>query len=405
MRFAELSKTEQGELASHICVSVKMKGGLNVEMLQQSLDKVIKHYDIFKYRFDILNGTQFSSATDEWQLNVHDLTTEKRPWKKLDEQLLTIGKMPFQLLKECPARFYLYHVVEETAVFAMVCHHIALDGWSIAQFVEDISKTYSALEKKDNYQLIKRLSYQEFIQNPLRFGDQSKEEKAKLYWEEKFKHKPLSLYPFSSQPSQSLEGLRFVFAIEYETYKDAKNLAKQNKVTPFVYLLSAFYQTLMERHYQAEFTVGIPAGNRNLNGADKMLGQCSNLLPFILKAEKNADPEKLLKMVKTEMINCFQYMIHPYEELENFVGHPLFNVSFNMEPASDLPDFGDVSLFIHPFPICVSEFDMTINITDLDYYYHCEIDYRIGNLSAPQVLKFSQDFFEVLKRINQNLKV
>jgi NRPS condensation-like uncharacterized protein len=382
-----------------------MKGKLNVEILKKSLDKVIKHYDIFKFRFDINSGTQSTANSEEWQLNLNDISTEKRPWKKLDEYLLAIGKTPFNLLKECPARFYLYHVVEETAVFAMVCHHIALDGWSIAQFVEDISKTYSAFEKNENFQLEKRLRYQDFVLNPLRFGDKDKEVKAKSYWEEKFKDKNVSHYPFSPNPSQALEGSRFVFSIEYDAYKEAKDLAKKNKTTPFIYLLSAFYQTLMEKMYQENLCIGIPAGNRNSTGADKMLGQCSNLLPFILKADKGVDPEAILKMIKAEMINCFQFMIHPYEELEHYVGKPLFNISFNMEPATDLPDFGEVSLFIHPFPISVSEFDLTINITDLDYYYHCEMDFRSDVLNTQQVLKLSQEFVEVLKKVNQHFKV
>jgi hypothetical protein len=134
------------------------------------------------------------------------------------------------------------------------------------------------------------------------------------------------------------------------------------------------------------------------------MGQCSNLLAFILKAGPEADPETILKVVKAEMISCFQFMIHPYEELEHQKGKPLFNVSFNMEPTSDLPDFGDVSLFIHPYPISVSEFDLTINVTDLDYYYHCEIDFRNDVLNPAKVLKLSQEFIEVLKSFHQFFK-
>ena len=394
----------KGELASHICVSVKMKGPLRIDILKKSLDIVINHHDIFRFRFDLDQENQMPTDSAGWSLHHEDISHEKRPWKKLDSLLLENGKIPFDLKNECPARFYIYNVVSETSVFALVCHHLALDGWSIAQFVEDVSRAYTSFEKNENFTLPKRLNYADFVKNPLRFGNNEKEREAKIFWENKFKSKSISHFPFPKDSSQTLDGSRFIFSIDYEEYNGVKDISKQNKVTPFIYLLSAFYKTLMERNYLPDFTIGIPAGNRNLEGADKMMGQCANLLTFKIAAQKEIGNEDLLKLIKQEMIDSFRYMIHPYEELEQFVGRPLFNITFNMEPTSDLPDFGEVSLFIHPFPITVSEFDLTINITDLEYHYHCEIDYRTDVLSEAGVLKLSQEFIKIIQKLNKSFK-
>ena len=183
-----------------------------------------------------------------------------------------------------------------------------------------------------------------------------------------------------------------------------KDNTKKEKVTPFIYLLSSFYQTLMQKNYQSNFTIGIPASNRDSEGADKMMGQCSNLVTFEINAPVTQAFPELIKQVKEEMIQTFSHMIHPYEDLEKFTGKALFNITFNMEPTTDLPDFGEVSLFLHPFPISVSEFEMTINVSDMDYYYHCEVDYRTDLLTEAEVLQLSKEFNDIIRRNNLLLK-
>ncbi len=339
-----------------------------------------------------------------WDLKTEDLSHQKRTWKVLDERLASLGQEPFKLEEECPARFYLFKVAHETHVFAVVCHHAALDGWSLAQFFEEVSAHYSNLsEDKTPPSLPARLSFQSFVQNPERYGTSDRQQGAALYWEKKFATLP-GLFPLSPKESTSLEGARLVFNVEYELYKSAKDLIKELKLTPFIYLISAFYLTLSKRHYTEALSLGVPSGNRELKDADKMMGQCANLLTFLFMLPQNPLPDDVIKIVKQEMVTSFPNLCYPHEELLQKVKAPLFNIVFNIEPTSDLPDFGEVSLFIHPFPIRACEHDLTLNISDLDYFWHCEFDYRTDQLNETEAHKLSQEFLDVLKGMNAYFK-
>jgi acyl transferase domain-containing protein len=399
-RFQLLTKKgEVGEAASHICLSVKMKGELSEQRLRKSLETVISHYDAFRLRFDIETGEQwFAKLGADLPLETRDLTREEIPWDALKVHLERFGQKPFDLKNEMPIRFFLAPIVEETTIFGLVCHHIALDGWSIAQFLEDVSKVYTALEKGQSYELAETMSFAKYLAHPEKLGSTKKTEAARIFWENKFAKGPLDPLRLTKKPSSTAhDGQRVIFDIEYGLYTKVKKTAKEAKVTPFMLMLAVFSQVLHELSGRHEFVVGTPAANRDLEGADKMLGDCANILPVLLEIRDGETIMSRLARIKSDLLPCYQNMIHPYEEMQKKAGGPLFNVSFNVEPASELPSFGDVSLFMHPFPITASEFDLTVNLTDLEYFYHGEADFKVALFSDLEVTAWMDRFTHLLK--------
>ncbi len=403
-RFKELLVNgKNGEAAAHICISVKMKGDLKPDILERSLEKVVRHYDAFRLRVDIENGQQWFSAKADCPFEIHDVSQAKIPWDELTKLLREHGKQPFDLKKDSPVRFYLYPVVEETAVFAMVAHHMAFDGWSISQFIEDVADTYGAEVDGTEFKLASALSFREFLNHPSKFGEQGKVKKAKDYWESRWRdRKPHYIRWPEGKSSPDLKGERVVFDIEHSLYTNIKKAAREHKLPPYILLLAAFGKLLALITNEKQFVVGAPAANRDLPGAEQMVGNCANLLPLELNVQ-NESATALLAKVKAEYLQDMSNMAHPYEELLKKVGAPLFNVSFNLEPTSDLPDFGDVSLFMHPFPITASEFDLTMNLTDLEYFYHGEADFKSALFTDAQVIRWADEYVKILKAMMTEL--
>jgi acyl transferase domain-containing protein/glutamate-1-semialdehyde aminotransferase len=398
-RFRKLAlASSDGELASHICLSVKMKGKLNPEWLKKSLELTVASYDAFRLRVDLQSGRQWFDARSLVPFSAEDLTQAEVPWDELEKQLRLEGQKPFDLVNEPPVRFSLYHVVEETAVFAFVCHHIALDGWSIAQFIEDVARAYGSIEKDEIFQAPQKLSFKDYLDTPLKYGSEKTQQEARDYWENRWKARAENLIKWpGGKKNNSLAGARAVFDIEYGLYKKIKKSAQNSKMSPFMFMMSAFAALMKQVDPSANrMTIGTPAANRDLEGTDKMIGNCANLLPLDIEIG-TGDAKSLLAQVKASMVQAFGWMTYPYEDLQKSVGHPLFNAVFNVEPASELPDFGDVSLFVHPFPISAVEFDLTVNLTDLEYFYHGEIDFKTGVLNDDQVIAWADDFVKILK--------
>lgn len=402
-RFVAL--TEQGlagEAAAHICVAVKMKGELNKKLLEEALDTVVGHYDAFRLRVELKQKRQFFAPPQKLSIKMEDLTKAKIPWRALDERLREEGARPFDPANEPLCRFFLFDVVEETSVFGLVCHHLALDGWSLARFIEDMAEVYSALDKGERANLKKAMPFETFLAHPEKFGSAKKVQGAKEFWEKKFPHAPKPLR-WQKPATTDLKGERVVFSIEYALYNSIKKTAKEQKVNTLMFLASGFFKLLKEIDPEGTPTVGIPAGNRDLEGADDMVGNCANLLTIQVPTSEGESAASVMSQFKAELIGALTHMMHPHEELERKLGAPTFNVSFNVEPASELPDFGPVSLFVHAFPVTASEFDFTMNLTDLEYFFHGEVDFRTGVLSDTEVLKLVERYQEILKGMVKEL--
>jgi acyl transferase domain-containing protein/glutamate-1-semialdehyde aminotransferase len=379
-RFLDLEK-QGGATANNICVSAKVKGFLDVSKLQQAIEYITERRDIFNWSYSSESGKQFfQSSTKPVDFELINLRSIDRPWKILDKQLNELSKTKFDLEKQSPMLVKVFDVVEETHLMAIVVHHMAFDGWSMTLFFEDLATVYNSLLKNTEPHLRPAFSFQELLQ--------IKQVIPKIS-EDILLHKYLGKEPnllfAASQQQPDFSGERIVFDIELKVFEALKRWCKQNKVTPFMLLFAGFAKVLMEEFEKNFLTLAIPAANRDIKGTEVMYGNCANLVPVTLD---NSDESilKFVSQVKNRMIEGYQTMSWPYELLKDKTG-PLFDVYFNLEPTSDLPEFEDASLLIHPFAISSSEFPLMLNVTDFEHYYHCEIDFQKNQITDDRVLK------------------
>lgn len=402
-RFQKLQEAgAAGEAASHICLAVKMKGPLKPEILRQALEAVMDRYDVFRLRFNLREGKQWLAPNTICVFERVNLLDVEAPWRILDRLLREEGARAFKLEEEPCIRFRLFDIGEENAVFSLVCHHVAIDGWSMAQFIEDISQAYRALELGSPVSVSPAMQFSSFLANPERFGTTKKLKAAREYWEKQFPSAAPALRWPNRPGSRNLAGGRVVIDLESRLYNPIKAKAQALKVTPLMLMLAPFARLLREIDPQSQATVGVPAPNRDLEGADRMMGNCSNLLPIRLNLENSESDGQLIQRLKAQMLSAYSHMVHPVEELADFCREPLFGISFNFEPLAELPDFNDVTLFIHPYPVVASEFDLTFNVSDLEYFYHIEADFRSDVISAEQVTQWIDRFSALLEEITKS---
>jgi len=379
-RFLKLSPE-----ASLICVSAKIKGFLDIEKLQEAFAILIKAKDIFRLRIDMQTERQsFVEDSPAFKLQSVSLRSEKAPWRVLDQKLNLLAREPMSLSETPAFKVQLYEVAVETHVMAIVAHHLVFDGWTMTLLFDDLAKLYNSLLAGQTPELLEALTYQSFLKSAPVNRDV---EEAKRYWESEFPIKALSV----QQPTSLVDykGQRIVFDLELKMYEGLKAWCKTNKLTAFMFLLGCFARTLMKRANKDEIVIGIPVANRDYRGSEKMFGNCANLLPVKIR-NLDESAENYFKAVKEKIIGAYQHMNYPYERLI-LDREPIFDTYFNLEPTSDLPEFDQASLIIYPFPIAASEFKLMFNVTDCEYYYHCEFDFQLAKLSDDEVIDMIDD--------------
>lgn len=390
-RFIKIELHDQiSHRANNICVSAKVKGFLDVNKLQQALEFISKKRDIFNWCLDKQNQKQyFSDRSKPIDFEFINLRSINRPWKILDNHLLEISKTRFDLEKQAPMAIKIFDVVEETHLMSVVAHHLAFDGWSMTLFFEDLAHVYNLLLEGKTPELRASLSYEQYLKSGLGFD--KKTEEALLH---KYMGFSKSLL-FENSKTEDFEGQRIVFDVELKVYEALKRWCKINKYTPFMLLFAGFAKVLMSKFQKSTLTIGIPAANRDVPGSEVMYGNCANLVPVTLTL-KETSILSFVTQVKEKMIEGYQTMTYPYELLKDKTG-VLFDVYFNLEPTSDLPEFNEASLLIHPFNISSSEFALMLNVTDFENYYHCEMDFQKNMISDDLVL-------EIIEQLRRELK-
>ncbi|WP_413290698.1 aminotransferase class III-fold pyridoxal phosphate-dependent enzyme [Bdellovibrio sp. HCB337] len=400
-RFSNLTRvSEFGSSASNICVSAKVKGHLDLEKLEKALQYLAARRDLFRWRADVSSNSQwFENANAKVPFQFTSLREEKRPWKALDDHLYKLSQIQFQLKSEVPMRVHVYDAVEETHVMAIVCHHLAFDGWTMTLFFEDLATVYNAFLKNEDPQLRETLPYDKFLKSRQEWSQPERQAEGRQYWHQQFTT-PVKLPSFEKQDVADLKtykGQRIVFDLDIRLYKGLKKYCQANKLTPFMFLLGAFTKTLMQKFAKEEIVIGVPAANRDHQGSDKMYGNCANVLPVRIKGN-TPEPAVFYGVVKSQLIQAYQNMNYPYEELRKEISS-VFDVYFNLEPTSDLPKFDQASLIIYPFPIAASEYPLMLNITDFEHYYHCEFDFQFEYLTDDTVLELMDELKKTIKAI------
>lgn len=392
LRFLNLERMSSlSSNANNVCVSAKIKGHLDVAKLKQALEIISKKRDVFRTRTNITEGKQyFTEKIVPIDFEFESYRTIERPWRIIDKRLLEISKTKFNLESESPMKIKLFDVVDQTYLLAVVAHHILFDGWSMTLFFEDLASVYNSLLKNETPDLRFAVSFEDVIMN----SKINEEIKTKLERKLESFDSGMKLIPLSDK-DYDYSGERIVFDIELKTYESLKRWCKENRITPFMLLCTAFSKVLSKQFQKNNLAIAIPAANRDYKGSEVMYGCTANLVPLIIENKDDSVKEAVFS-VKEKIVSGYQTMTYPYELLKKSTG-PLFDVYFNLEPVSDLPKLDNATLLIYPFQINACEFPLMLNITDFEHYYHCELDFQTKYFNDSQILKMIEDIRKLLR--------
>ncbi len=134
--------------AYHLQVFMKLDAGVDVEKLQQALNKIINANELL--RASIL------SVYEQYLYNVHDavafeLKQHSIGEKELEYSLENMLKNPFDLEQAPLFRGQLYDVEQKYKVLALVFHHLIFDGASISSFIKELTQLYLKPDTQEAY--------------------------------------------------------------------------------------------------------------------------------------------------------------------------------------------------------------------------------------------------------------
>jgi amino acid adenylation domain-containing protein/non-ribosomal peptide synthase protein (TIGR01720 family) len=375
-----LDQLDPRSSAYNIAAAVRLSGRLHIDAFERTINEIVRRHEVLRTTFAQESGqpVQIISPPAPQRLEVVDLSGLKEEEREARAQQLAAEEShrPFDLSQGPLLRVRLIRLQEEVHIVLFLMHHIVSDGWSMGIFVREIAALYNAFSG-DAPSPLEEL--------PVQYADyavwqrewlQGEVLEAELnYWKQQLADAPPLLELPADRPRpalQSYQGARVAVAIPQGVTEELKRLSRQEGVTLFMTLITA-YKTLLARYSgQTDIVVGTPVANRDLVEIEGLIGFFVNTL--VLRTDLSGDPDflHLLKRVREVTLDAYTFQNAPFEMLVEVLhparslSHtPLFQVTFSLQNAASgtlqIPGLAFVPL---DSEMSIAKFDLELNLNE-----------------------------------------
>ncbi len=357
---------------------MRLEGHLDVDALRRALSDVVARHEALRTRFPQRDGVPYQDILppEEVDLPVREVTG-------LDEALTGLVRRPFDLEEHAPMRAELLRLGAREHVFALVFHHIASDGWSMAPLWRDIATAYAARRAGETPQWtplpVQYADYTLWQQDLLgREDDPDSVLSAQLdYWRDALAGLPDRIELPLDRPhpaTATFRGELHTFTWDAGLHARLADLARESGASVFMVVHAALAALLTRLGAGTDVPIGSPIAGRTDPGLDDLVGFFVNTL--VLRVDTGGEPtfRELLARVRERNLDAYAHQDVPFERLVEVLNparslsyHPLFQVMIagqnNARAEVSLPGLAVTEI---PVTTGTSKFDLAISLTERD---------------------------------------
>ncbi|GAB4190132.1 MAG: hypothetical protein Fur006_31950 [Coleofasciculaceae cyanobacterium] len=345
-----LDRLEIGTLAYNGSTAVHLQGVLNVAVLEQCINEIVRRHEVLRTSFPTVDGQpiQVIAPTLTLSLPVVDLRGLQCDQREEQVQQLVTqeAQRPFNLAEVPLLRVTLLQLGDEEHLFILTIHHIVSDAWSAGVFIREVAALYEAFSQGQPSPLPELpIQYADFAVWQRQWLQGEVLEQQLAYWKEQLgSNLPVLLLP----TSQTSKGAKHCFTLSQTLTEALKTLSQREGVTLFMTLLAAFKILLYHYSGQENINIGSPIANRNQSEIEGLIGFFVNTLVLRTNLSGNPSFRDILGRIREVALGAYTHQDLPFEKLvaelqpERSFGHsPLFQVWFVLQntpmPPLELP--------------------------------------------------------------------
>ncbi len=343
-----LDQWEPGSPYYNIPTAVRLKGRMNVNVMQKTFNEIIRRHEVLRTRYTVVDGRPVLVVDDNVDAQVRLINLQDQAEDERDEETRRLAseetRLPFDLAKDLLVRASVIQLGREDSLFILVMHHIVSDGWSAGVIIREIAALYSAFSQGQPSPLPELpIQYVDYANWQRQYLQGEVLEKQMGYWKQKLDQIPALLelpidYPRPAVQSQ--RGAQRHFELPGELFAGLKRISQQTESTLYMTLLAAFQVLLARYSGQEDICVGTPVANRNRAEIEGLIGFFVNTL--VLRGDLSQNPtfREYLGQVKQTAVEAYDHQDIPFERLvdelqpERNQSHtPLFQVMFTLQKS------------------------------------------------------------------------
>ncbi|HEX6650749.1 MAG TPA: condensation domain-containing protein, partial [Pyrinomonadaceae bacterium] len=371
-----LDQLEPNSAYYNIPLAVRLRGRLNVPVLERCLREVVRRHETLRTRFQMVDGQpmQLIVPSLEFEFPVRDLGEfgEQDAIRIATEEI----RKPFDLTIAPLLRALLLRLRDDDYILTLTLHHIVGDAWSLGILIREITALYEAFLKGEPSPLPElSVQYADFADWEQQWLQGELLEEQLSYWEKKLAGElPVSELPADHpRPRVSAHrGANYSFKLPLDVTEKLKTLARNEEATLFMTLLAVFNVMLNRYTGLKDITVGVPNANRNQLETEGLIGFFVNTL--VMRTDISGEPSfrKLLGRVRDTVLEADIHREVPFEKLverlqpeRNLAQNPLFQVMFYFQnQETDSLTWPEVKVDLLKLDTATAKFDLILAFSE-----------------------------------------
>jgi hypothetical protein len=407
-----LEQLEPGNPFYNVAIAIQLSGTLDVGVLQQSLNEIIKRHDSLRTSFVCVAGqpAQKIHLNLGVKLATVDCTHLESP-KSLEKLILKETQQPFDLSQAPLIRSQLLCLAEDEHFLLLTMHHIISDGWSVGILIQELAEVYQSIREGKSFPLAELpIQYADFAYWQRQELQQELLKTQLNYWKQQLSGKISILELPTDKPrpiTQTFAGKKHNLALSEHLRIAVKNFSQAEGVTLFMTLLTVFEILLHSWSNQEDIIIGTPVIGRYHAETQKIIGFFINTL--VLRTDLSGNPtfRELLKRVKQVTLEAYDHQDVPFEKLveelqpkRNLSYNPLFQVMFIFQNTS-IPSIKQPELTWEPQEIDngTSKFDLKLNLWETLAGFQGSFEYKTDLFESKTISRLASSFEVLLQAI------
>ena len=410
-----------GLSAYNIPGAVHMQGELDADALEAALNEIVRRHEVLRTTFTVVDGQAVQVIADSahWPIPRHDLThlpADERRGVALERAREAAGEA-FDLGEGPLMRPQLLKLSDDEHLFVLIIHQIVYDMWSRDIFLAELVAFYEAFRTGAEMPMAEpTLQYADYAWWQRERLSESVLDEQLDYWRGQLAGlEVMELLGDRPRPAvQTMVGTRVTRRLSPKLTKGLKRLARRQKVTLFVTLLSGFNALLHRYTGHGDISLGSPVANRNRVETEGMMGFFANTVVLRTAGLGLQTPMvEVLQQVKAMTLDAFANQDIPFERLVNTLDpqrdlsrQPFFQVLFNFlinyqPPTMQLPELTLTAEEVHTGGV---PFDFMMAMYEAEGSLHAVCDYSTDLYDASTVDRILDHFENLLESLAKNPK-
>ncbi|MES2936893.1 MAG: amino acid adenylation domain-containing protein [Pseudomonadota bacterium] len=344
-----LEQLSPNSLAYNAQCVIRIRGEIDRDLLQASLDAIVERHEIFRTSFHAgEDGTPYQQvhATAKAALRCLELpegSTEDALWPIVDDEV----QRPFDLGALPLVRWTLVRLAPGDHTLVHIEHHFVHDGWSANLFLSELLDIYA-------FQAGARTApppplaaqYRDYVAWQRNASAQARYRDHLAYWTDKLAGASFTLplvtdFPRPQQPT--FRGRQVRFDLSPKLRGALRRFCAAEGVTLYTAMLSAFQVVLCRYCGSDDLLIGSTVANRRTREAERMLGMFVNSTVIRTGLRRDASFRQLLAQVGDTVAEAHEHAELPFDQLvralqpvRSLAQNPIFQVAFSAH-SSTLP--------------------------------------------------------------------